>query len=140
AEATTTELALGAAGPNTDGALLANTLNKVLGTRIKLVVGYQSSAAHMLAMERGELDAGALAYTCLSTMRPDWLRDSKVRLLVRCGVAPHPDLKSVPFVLDLVKEPQDRAVLELIFSKYQIGRPYFVAPGVPAERVTALRQ
>jgi hypothetical protein len=60
-------------------------------------------------------------------------------LLVQCGVDPHPDLKSVPFVLDLVKEPQDRAVLELIFSKYQIGRPYFVAPGVPAERVVALR-
>jgi tripartite-type tricarboxylate transporter receptor subunit TctC len=139
ADLATTELALGAAGPNTDGALVAAALNKVLGTKIKLVVGYQSSAAHMLAMERGELDAAALAYTSLTTMRPDWIRDEKVRLLVQCGVNPHPDLKHVPFVLDLVKSAQDRQVLELIFSKYQIGRPFFVASGVPADRVAALR-
>jgi tripartite-type tricarboxylate transporter receptor subunit TctC len=137
---TTTELTLGAAGPNTDGALLATALNKVLGTRIKLVVGYQSSGAHMLAMERGELDAAALAYTSLSTMRPDWVRNGLVRILVQCGVRPHPDLGQVPFVLDLVKSASDREVLELIFSKYQLGRPYFVAPGVPADRVEALRK
>jgi tripartite-type tricarboxylate transporter receptor subunit TctC len=140
ADLTTTELALGAAGPNTDGALVAAALNNVLGTKIKLVTGYQSSTAHMLAMERGELDAAALAYTSLSTMRPDWIRDEKIRLLVQCGVNPHPDLKHVPFVLDLVKAAQDREVLELIFSKYQVGRPYFVAPGVPTDRIEALRR
>ena len=48
-------------------------------------------------------------------------------------------LVALPFVLDLVKSPEDRSVLELIFAKYQFGRPYFVPPGVPADRVAALR-
>ena len=72
-------------------------------------------------------------------MRSDWIRDGKIRFLAQMGMKPHPDLKDVPFVLDLVKSPDDRSVLELIFAKYQFGRPYFVPPEVPAERVDALR-
>jgi tripartite-type tricarboxylate transporter receptor subunit TctC len=134
-----TEMLLGSSGPNTDGSLIAIALNKLLGTRIKLVTGYNVSSAEMLAMERGELDGNAMAYASVSTMRPDWIRDGKIRFLAQMGMKPHPDLKGVPFVLDLVKSPEDRKVLELIFAKYQFGRPYFVPPGVPADRVAALR-
>jgi hypothetical protein len=90
-------------------------------------------------MERGEIDANAMAYASISTMRPDWIRDGKIRFLAQMGMKPHPELKDVPIVLDLVKSPDDRKVLELIFAKYQFGRPYFVPPEVPPERVAALR-
>ena len=68
------------------------------------------------------------------------VRDKKVKLLVQMGVTPHPDLKHVPFALDLVKDEDERKVLELTFSKFQMSRPLFVAAEVPRERVQALRR
>ena len=68
-------------------------LNKLLGTKIKLVTGYSVSSAEMLAMERGELDGNAMAYASVSTMRPDWIKDGKIRFLAQMGMTPHPDLK-----------------------------------------------
>ncbi|MGE5538281.1 MAG: Bug family tripartite tricarboxylate transporter substrate binding protein [Gemmatimonas sp.] len=135
----TTEMLLAASGPNTDGALMANALDRVLGTRIKLITGYQTSSAGMLAMERGEVDANAMAYSSVATIRPEWMTDGSIRILAQMGLNPQPGLDDVPFVLDRVKTPEDRAVLELIFAKFQMGRPYFVPPGVPSERVAALR-
>ena len=135
----TTEMLLASSGPNTDGSLVAIALNKLLGTKIKLVTGYGISSGGLLAMERGEIDANAMAYASIATMRSDWIREGKIRFLAQMGMTPHPDLKDVPFVLDLVKSPEDRKVLELIFAKYQFGRPYLVPSDVPAERVAALR-
>ncbi|HTI88070.1 MAG TPA: tripartite tricarboxylate transporter substrate-binding protein [Alphaproteobacteria bacterium] len=135
----TTEMLLAASGPNTDGALMANALDRVFGTKIKLITGYQTSAAGMLAMERGEVDANAMAYSSVATIRPEWMKDGSIRILAQMGMKPQPGLDNVPFMLDRAKSPEDRAVLELIFAKFQMGRPYFVPPGVPKDRVAALR-
>jgi tripartite-type tricarboxylate transporter receptor subunit TctC len=139
ADLATTELILGSSGLNTDGALITAALDKVLGTKIRLVPGFQSGSGQVLALERGEIDAAALEYSTISAMRPDWIRDGKLRFLVQCGLRRLVDLPDVPFALDYVKSPEDRQVLELIFSKYQFGRPYVAAPGIPANRATALR-
>ena len=56
------------------------------------------------------------------------------------ALKPHPDLKDVPIVWDFVKNDRDRQILELIFSQLEFGRPYMLPPGVPAERVKALRE
>jgi tripartite-type tricarboxylate transporter receptor subunit TctC len=93
----------------------------------------------MLAMEKGELDGNAMAYASVSTMRPDWIKNGTIRVLAQMGTTPQPGLDNVPFVPDLVKDPDDHAALELIFAKYLMGRPYFVPPGVPEDRVAALR-
>lgn len=139
ADLTKTEMLSGSAGPNTDGSLVAHALNNVFGTKIKLITGYQSSSGELLAMERGEIDGAALAYNSAAALRPDWVDQHKIRFLLQMGLTPEPKLAGVPFALDLVKSEEDRQVLELIFAKYKTGRPYFVAPGVPPERVAALR-
>jgi tripartite-type tricarboxylate transporter receptor subunit TctC len=133
------QLLLGSANPNTDGSLIAKALNKLLGTKIKLITGYQSSAGELLGMEQGETDADAMAFASLQAMHPDWIKSEKVRLLIQMANEPQPGLEHVPFVLDLVKNDQDRAILQLIFAKYQMGRPFFVPPGTPRDRVAALR-
>ena len=71
------EMLLASSGPNTDGSLIAIVLNKVFGTKIKLITGYQASGAGLLAMERGEIDSNAMAYASVATMRPDWIREQK---------------------------------------------------------------
>lgn len=133
------QMLLGSSGLNTDGSIISAALNKILGTKIKLVAGYQSSGAEMLAMERGEVDGNAMAYASVVTMHPDWVKDGKIRILAQMANQPQPGLENVPFVLDLVKDADDRAVLRLVFAKYQMGRPLFVPPGVPEDRVAALR-
>ena len=139
ADLTHTEMLSGSAGPNTDGSLVAHALNNVFGTKIKLITGYASSSGELLAMERGEIDGAALAFNSAVALRPDWVDQKKIRFLLQMGLTPEPRLQGVPFALDLVKSEEERQVLELIFANYQTGRPYFVASGVPEERVAALR-
>jgi hypothetical protein len=52
----------------------------------------------------------------------------------------HPDLPDVPLLIDLAPNPDARAVFELISITGEIGRPLLAPPGVPAERIDALRQ
>jgi tripartite-type tricarboxylate transporter receptor subunit TctC len=133
-----TEMLLGSSGPNTDGSLVSNALNRILGTKIKLITGYQTSSAEMLAMERGEIEGNVMAYASVNTMHNDWINDGDIRILAQMGTTPQPGLKA-PFILDLVENADDRAVLTLIFAKYEFGRPLFVPSGVAKDRVAALR-
>ena len=132
------EMLLGSSGPNTDGSLVSNALNRIIGTKIKLITGYATSSAEMLAMERGEIEGNVMAYASVNTIHNDWINDGSIRILAQMGTTPQPGL-SAPFILDLVPSEDDRAALTLIFAKYQFGRPLFVPPGVPKERVAALR-
>lgn len=133
------EMLLGSSGPNTDGSLTTNALNRIIGTKIKLITGYQTSSAEMLAMERGEIEGNIMAYASVATLHSDWIKDGSIRILAQMGTTPQPGLKA-PFILDLVKDKDDRAVLTLIFAKYQFGRPLFVPKNVPQDRVMALRK
>jgi tripartite-type tricarboxylate transporter receptor subunit TctC len=135
----TKELILGTSGQRTDGAIITAALNKLLGTKIRLVPGFQSGPNQMLALERGEIDAAALDYVTITTTRADWVQQGKLNFLIQCALEPFPPLKGVPFALDLVKAPEDREAMALIFSKYAFGRPFVAASAVPHERIDALR-
>jgi hypothetical protein len=92
-------------------------------------------------MEKGEIQGEAgKDWTTVATTRPYWLSDKKVNILVQFGMRKRPEIPDVPLMLDLLTKPEDRKVVELIFAKYGMSRPYFVAPEVPAERVEALRR
>jgi tripartite-type tricarboxylate transporter receptor subunit TctC len=136
----THELVLGSSGPNTEHSTTANLCNELFGTKLKVVTGYKGGSDVALAIERGEVQGmSGRAYSSLLSGNPDWIRDKKIRILLQFGLKPHPDLKGVPFALDLVKNPLDRKMLEFIFTKYEILRLYFAPAGVPADRVAALR-
>jgi hypothetical protein len=59
---------------------------------------------------------------------------------LQCAIQPHPDLGDVPLALERVASPDDKQTVKLIFSKFQMGRPYFVGPNVPNDRVAALQK
>jgi tripartite-type tricarboxylate transporter receptor subunit TctC len=130
---------VGSANPNTDGSLIATALDKLLDAKIKLVTGYQSTPGELLAMQQGETDGDVMAYASIVAMHPDWVRNDKIRILAQMANEPQPGLERVPFVLNLVGNERDRAILRLIFTKFQVGRPLFAPPGTPADRVVALR-
>jgi hypothetical protein len=59
---------------------------------------------------------------------------------VQMGLQKLSDLPDVPSALDLVTDPENRPVLELILIRQEAGRPFAAPPGVPAERIAALRR
>lgn len=114
--------------------------NALLGTKFRIVTGYNGTAEIALAMERGEVfGIGDWSWTSLKKVRPDWLRDKKVRLLMQVGLQRDPELKDLPTALDFVRTDADRKVLELFFTQKTVARPVVAPPGVPAERLATLR-
>ena len=131
---------LGASAAGGSSRDFATALQNILGSKFKIVAGYPGSKDMLLAMERGETDGicGQL-WSSIVTQSQEWLRDKKIFFWVQMALKPHPDLKDVPIVWDFVKTDRDRQILELIFSQLEFGRPYMLPPGVPADRVKALR-
>ena len=132
------ELITGGSGPN-DTETVPAILDNVLGAKFKIVTGYPSSTAVTLAMERGEVQAVCSSYSSLSTRNAHWFKEDKINLLVQAATRKHPALPNVPLAMDLATNPEDKALLELSDARLDIGRPFMLPPGVPPERVKALR-
>ena len=113
-------------------------MNDMLGTRFKMVTGYPGSGQLNLAMERGEVDARNNSWTSIKSTKPNWIKDKLIHVLVYSG-PPQDDLPGVPHFLEMIQNPEDRAVARVVTSGGSLGRPFTVAPGVPTDRVAALR-
>jgi tripartite-type tricarboxylate transporter receptor subunit TctC len=140
ADLMTTELVVGGTGADATEVVFPKAANKMLGTKIKIVLGYHGSTEIMLAMERGELQGFCgIGWTFVKLRKSDWLRDRKINLLFQMSLEKHPDIPQVPALIEQAKTPEDRKVFEFLFAPQEMGRPFFAPPGVPAERVKALR-
>ena len=113
----------------------------MLGAKFKVVPGYPGSAEVLLAMERGETEGFcSMGFVTLEYTRPDWVRDKKVNQLVQLGLTKNKNHLDVPLALDLAKTEADKQAIEFVVSPNLFARPFMAPPGVPAERVAALRQ
>lgn len=137
----TRPLKFGATEPNTDNAVLALLLNRMFGAKNEIVHGYPGGTSTLfLAFERGEIDGIAgMSYASFKVIAPHLIESGKVKIITQIGLKKHPDLESVPLLIDEAQNEQDRQVLHALFAKYEKARPYFVADGVPQDRVRALR-
>jgi tripartite-type tricarboxylate transporter receptor subunit TctC len=138
-EAFTKTFVLGDGGG--DSQIFGVATNNVVGTKFKIISSYPGSAEARLAVERGELHGmSALSYSSLMAQAPTWLPKKKIRILVQFGLRKHPAIDpKVPLILDLAKTKEDRAILETIFARQKMARPFFAPPGIPADRAKALR-
>jgi tripartite-type tricarboxylate transporter receptor subunit TctC len=139
-DAMTKVLVVGGTGADATDVVFPKAVNKLVGTKFKIVVGYQSSAEMNLAMERGELEGNCgLGWTVVKLRKPEWLRERKINILFQMALRKHPDLPDVPLISDSARTPEDRQVFDFLFAPQEMGRPFFAPPGVPPERVRALR-
>jgi tripartite-type tricarboxylate transporter receptor subunit TctC len=113
-------------------------MNNVIGTKFKLVKGYGGSAALRLAMERGEIEG--FCGVGYNSMRTAGLADGKANILVQVGLAKNPHMPTVPFIFDYAKSDVDRQIFRLVFGWLDLERPIGAPPGVPEERLRALRE
>jgi tripartite-type tricarboxylate transporter receptor subunit TctC len=117
--------------------------NNVLGTKFRIVTGYSGTREITLAVERKEIHGlCGFGYTSLLSTKPQWVANKTVRIIVQENAKGLPVLNKmgVPRTVDFAKTAEDRQVLELVYSQAVFGRPYVLPPGVPAERVAALRK
>jgi tripartite-type tricarboxylate transporter receptor subunit TctC len=141
AELTSKEVVVGATTPGTtmvDFPLLAND---VLGFKFKVVRGYQGTPQINLAIERGEVEGmGGLGWASVKAQTPHWISERKIKVLAQYGLKRHSELADVPTMLELAKSDADRQAMTMLFARTEYGRPYFLPPDVPVERVAALRR
>ena len=112
-------------------------LNEFLGTRLKIVSGYQGNSTMVVAMERGEVDGVTNSWDSWKSLNPTWLTEKKINLLVQ--TEPKARDLDIPSVQELARNDEDRQVIALIVSGDALGKPLALAPNVPPERVKALR-
>ena len=135
------EITMGASGANSTPSFYARLLNETLGLKLKIITGYRGQSEAFLAMQRGELDGySSVFWSALKSTRPDWIKENKVKLLVQFGLEREPEIPNVPFIMDLLGSEEDRLLVQAACAPLAAGRPYFVPPGVPADRVAGLRK
>ncbi len=131
---------MGGSGGAADTDQFVYVMNGVLGTKIKLVQGYPGGNEVNLAMERGEVQGRCgWSWSSLKTTHPEWLKDKKVTVPVQLSLTRHAQLPNTPLIMDYAKTDEDKQILRLVFARNVMGRPFVAPPGLPADRVAALR-
>jgi tripartite-type tricarboxylate transporter receptor subunit TctC len=141
AELRTRELIVGATAPGTTMVDFPLLTNDILGTKFRIVRGYEGTPQINTAIERGELEGqGGIGWAAVKAQVPQWITERKIKVIAQYGLKRHPDLADVPTMLELATSDPDRQALTMLFARTEYGRPYFVPPEVPAARVEALRR
>lgn len=141
ADAQRQEFVAGAAGAASTPAFFGRVFNQIFNIKARFITGYPGQNEILLAMENGEVEAMASPFwSSLKTARPTWYADGKIRFLFQYGGSEgHPELKGVPLALDLLQGEADKTLLVAAAAPLGLGRPFGAPPGIPADRLAALR-
>jgi tripartite-type tricarboxylate transporter receptor subunit TctC len=141
AQAREKEITVAGAGATSNTVIVPKILNMLLGTMFKVIAGYEPGQGDVIALENGEVEGiCGLSWSTIMASRSQWITGRKLHVLTQMALEKLPDLPDVPSALDLLSNPDDRRVLELILIRQEMGRPFAAPPGVPAERIAALRK
>lgn len=134
------ELIVGGTGATADTVQFPKIVNAVLGTKMTIIDGYPGGNDVVLAMERGEVTGRCgWSWSSVKSQKMDWVNDGTVHILLQMSTEKHPDLPDVPLIMDLAPSEDDKKLLRLAFARQALGRPYIAPPGIPKDRVEALR-
>jgi len=132
---------IGATGAGADSDVFSNLLRKMFSLPMQLVLGYQSAAETVLAIQRKEVDGRCgWSWSTLSTRNRDLWQSKQIRVVLQLSDQRIAELADVPTVLDVAGSPEQRAILKLVIARQTMARPFVAPPGIPPERLTALRK
>ena len=139
-DAQTQVMISGAAGAASTPAFYGRLFNQIFNMKARLVTGYPGQNEILLAIENGEVEAMPSPFwSSLKTARPTWYAEQKIHFLFQYGAKPHPELQGVPFGIDLLERQADKTLLAAASAPLGLGRPFAAPPGIPADRLEALR-
>jgi tripartite-type tricarboxylate transporter receptor subunit TctC len=136
-ELLTKEYIVGATGSGSDSQLYPEVLANMLGVKMKIVQGYPGSRDILLATERGEVQGGCVSYDTI--VRDVMFREKRTRILFQAALKPDDRMPEVPMIHDMATSDEQRQALDLFLQRTLVGRPFVMAPGVPADRLEAIR-
>ena len=140
-DALKTQFSLAGEGAGADPDVFARLIKNVFGAKVKLVSGYPGTNDASLAVERGEVDGECgLSWGTLESRHQDWLKNNSVNIIIQAALKKEPKLPNVPFIMDLAKTPEQQQILKVVLSGQSMARPFAAPPGVPADRLAALRK
>ena len=133
------QVIMGATGVGSYTMIYPTIMNSELGTKFKLVSGYQSTTDIGIALERGEIE-GRNNFNSLKSEHPEWLSSGKINILAQVGFDRDPEFPNVPLIIELAKTGEAKEILKFFSTDIVIGRPFVTSLGVPAERGAILRK
>jgi tripartite-type tricarboxylate transporter receptor subunit TctC len=131
---------MGAQAPGStqyDFPMLANAM---FGYKFKVINGYESTPRIHLAMERGEVHGTLANWSTLKAINANWIAEKKIKFLTQWALKKNPELPDVPLIFEFAKTEADQQTLRFAVARLEYGRPFFLPPNVPSERVAALRR
>jgi tripartite-type tricarboxylate transporter receptor subunit TctC len=135
------ETLFGGTGPSGGATQAAIALTRLYGARIKLIKGYPGAQDVVLAMDRGEVQGVCgITIAVLKSRLAHQIATLQLIPIIHDAMKPHPELPGVPSVYDFAKTDDDRRILDLLFGWRVLGRPVAAPPGIPSERLAALRK
>jgi tripartite-type tricarboxylate transporter receptor subunit TctC len=141
AQAREREITVGAAGANSTPAFHARLFNDVFGLKLKIKTGYPALTDAFYGLERGEIEGyTSVIYSALQATKSDWLPQKKIKALLQYGPEKRPELAGVASAREAAASEDNRILIEAAFAPLALGRPLVMPPGVPAERLAAMRK
>jgi tripartite-type tricarboxylate transporter receptor subunit TctC len=137
----TRDVTVSSTAHNSPSTIYSRILNATIGTRLKPIEGYDGSQACLMALERGEVDAhvsGGSSAPFRARIAP-WLDKGEAKVIMQMGMKRDPAFADVPTAIEAESAPADKQMFEIAFAEQVIGRPFVLPPGVPRDRVGALR-
>ncbi len=133
------ETVAGGTGPTSPTEGYPRLLNAFAGTKFRIVSGYGGTTEIMLAMERREVDALENSWNSVVRTKKDWIDNKKINVLVQAVLERSKELPKVPTLVEMGSTPEGKAALAFYTSSAAVSRPLVGAPGIPADRLKALR-
>ena len=135
------ELIIGSTGGSGDDEQYAKIVNGVLGTKLRIVSGYPGGNEIKMAMERGEVGGRCgWSWSSVKSTQAQWLKDKTISIVAQLSLRRHDDLPDLPTIIDHAKTDEDHQIFRVMFARQVMAWPFTAPPGVPADRLAALRK
>ena len=140
ADARKRQTLIGTSGTGSISVQMPSIYNNVLGTKLKLVIGYPGGVEIDLAMERGEVEGrGTNPWADYVANTPRLVKEKLINIIVQVGLTKEPELAHVPLLHEETTTPEGRAIADFMTRAVAVGRPLATTSNVPADRLAALR-
>jgi tripartite-type tricarboxylate transporter receptor subunit TctC len=139
-EAKTNEIVVAGNAPTGAGVMVPLALNALIGTKFKVIRGYESAAANMLAMQRNEVQGIGSTGMADLTGRAELIEKKLVNVLYVIDLIRTPKFPDAPNIVELGNSEGDRQILSLLGNPSSIGQAVMGPPNIPQERAAVLRQ
>jgi tripartite-type tricarboxylate transporter receptor subunit TctC len=141
--ATSREIKMGSTGPGSTYDDTPRVLNQTIGTKFKIVSGYEGSGPIYVAMRRKEIDGGCWGWeSARTTARAllDATGDEKLIPFLIHRREPDPEVKDLPLMPEIIKGEDNVSAYRTWVGTYEFQRPFMVPPGTSKERLQLLRK